>query len=105
MIYRNILFKLSQATNTATLDRIQEYVARIQTEIAEVKTYHFARNDAARNADDFNWVLFAAFEDTDAMEAYRIHPLHQEFVTYCDGFTDDFVAVFYQGPKAKSGRS
>lgn len=94
MIYRNVLFKLSAAADTAVLQNILLYADRIRDEISEAREYRFVPNKAAVPGE-YNWVLLAIFETESDMNAYRVHPLHQEFVAFCDGYTEDFLVFFY----------
>lgn len=96
MIYRNVLFKLSAAADDAVIQKILLYVDRIRDEIPETREYRFAPNKAEK-PDGFNWVLLATFDNEEDMNAYRINPLHLEFVAFCDAYTNDFIVCFYEG--------
>lgn len=99
MINRVILMKLNAMADEPVIATMQDYVARIGGEMEEVRAYHLAPNQSAGEGD-YNWVLSAAFSDNEAMNTYRVAPLHQEFVAFCDPYTEDFLAVSYEAPAA-----
>ncbi len=95
MIYRNVLFKLNQAADDEAIQKIMQYVDRIREEITEVRDYQFAANMATTDGG-YNWVLLAVFDNVPNMNAYRVNPMHLEFVEFCDNYTDDFIVSFYE---------
>ncbi len=99
MIHRIVLMKLNARADDDVIDRMQTYVGRIREEVAGTRTYHMAPNEGAGDGD-FNWVLTSSFDNEDDMNAYRVAPLHQAFVAYCDPYTDDFLAAYYRAPEA-----
>lgn len=45
-------------------------------------------------------MLHSAFDDDEAMNAYREALLHREFVGFCDPYTEDFLIAYYHAPGA-----
>jgi quinol monooxygenase YgiN len=99
MINRVVLMKLNDGADGSVIAKMQAYVARIGAELEETRAYHLTPN-AAPGRNGYNWVLHSAFDDEAAMNAYREAPLHQEFVGFCDPFTEDFLIAYYQAPAA-----
>jgi quinol monooxygenase YgiN len=99
MINRVVLMKLNDRADNSVIAEMQAYVARIGAELEEARAYHLAPN-AAADGDGYNWVLHSAFDDEAAMNAYREAPLHQEFVGFCEPYTEDFLVAYYQAPEA-----
>jgi hypothetical protein len=97
MINRVVLLKLNDRADASVMETLQNYVARIGAEIEETRAYHLTPNKAAENGG-YNWVLHSAFADEADMNAYRAAPLHLEFVTFCDRYTEDFLITYYQMP-------
>ena len=97
MINRIVLLKLNDKANQSVIADMQAYVSRIEAELEETLAYHLTPNEAAGD-DGYNWVLHSAFADEAHMNAYREAPLHQEFVGFCDPYTEDFLVATYQAP-------
>ena len=53
---------------------------------------------AGANVVDGNWdvALVADFADKDALDAYAVHPAHQEVVAFVRGVVGDRVAVDFE---------
>ncbi len=99
MIHRIVLMKLNARADGDVIACMRTYVGRIREEVASTRTYHMAPNKGAGD-DDFNWFLTSSFDNEDDMNAYRVAPLHQAFVAYCDPYTEDFLAAYYRAPDA-----
>lgn len=47
--------------------------------------------------DDYDVGLMTQFDDLDGLEAYRVHPAHQEVIAFVKAVTDGRTAVDFEG--------
>lgn len=52
--------------------------------------------DVVRSARSYDLALVAKFTDIDAMEAYQVHPIHQEIIAFMKEQTESSAAVDYE---------
>ena len=73
---------------------VREALGRL-TQIPGVQ--HLSAGKVVQPESDYDYALAMQFDDTDALDAYRIHPIHQEYVAFLQTATAqrlayDFVA-------------
>jgi hypothetical protein len=98
MINHIVLMKLNDAADEAVITGIRDYVAKI-AQFDHVHAYAIVRNTAP-NANGFDWAILSAFDTEADMAAYRVHPLHREFVAFTDPYTVDYMALDYESASA-----
>ncbi len=97
MIKHIVLMKMNGGTNEKVVARMQDYATQIREQIGEVQSYEIIPNVAAGNKG-FNWAIVSKFANEVDIESYKVAPLHREFVSYCDPFTEDFLTLDYVMP-------
>ena len=95
MIIHIVLMNLNDGADETVITRIRNYVDAIATQLDSVRAYSLVRNTAP-NANGFDWAILSAFDNEADMVAYRVDPLHQEFVEFTDPYTEDFMALDYE---------
>ena len=95
MITHIVLFKL--------LDRSPESIEKARVKLASLagkipQLRHFeVGTDVLHTDRSYDLALVAKFENLEDLNAYQIHPLHQEVVKYILSVRQSIVAVDYEG--------
>jgi len=95
MINHIVLMKLNDAADDSVIAGIHDYVAAIAVQLDQVRSYSLVRNTSAV-AKGFDWAILSTFDDEADLEAYRVAPLHKEFVAFTDPYTVDYMALDYE---------
>lgn len=90
-----VLWKLAAEdadTRALHAEQIAEKLLALPAEIAEVQSLQVGPNVAYPQT---NWdlALVADFADTDALEAYQVHPAHQEVAVFVRSVVSDRAAI------------
>lgn len=95
MLTHVVLFKLKEATpqviaeTVATLRGLEGNVPSLRAlEVGE---------DILRTERSYDVGLIARFDSLEGLEAYQLHPAHQEVLAYMRGVTERAVAVDFEG--------
>jgi len=64
--------------NPALMGQLKELVARMRGNVPGLLKIDLGV-DASRTADSADIILFSEFESWDALNAYQVHPLHDDF--------------------------
>ncbi len=95
MITHIVLFKL--------LDRSPESIEKARAKLASLagkitQLRHFeVGTDVLHTDRSYDLALMARFDSLEDLQAYQIHPLHQEVVKYILSVRESIVAVDYAG--------
>jgi hypothetical protein len=95
MIKHIVLMKMNGGTDAKVIARMQKYAAQIRQQIGEVRNYEIVPNVAGGNRG-YNWAILSTFANEADVESYKVAPLHREFVSYCDPYTEDFLTLDYR---------
>jgi hypothetical protein len=95
MINHIVLMKMNGGADAEVLARIQDYAERIRDQLREVRSYEIVPN-VAGGSKGYNWAILSAFDNEADIEAYKVTPLHREFVAFCDPYTEDFLTLDYR---------
>lgn len=76
-----VMMEFSADAGPEFFSQVEAYATRIRQECADVKMYHFGRNEAAR-ADGLTHAVASGFKDSAAHDAYQISPAHVEMKAY-----------------------
>jgi len=81
----------------ASLDHAHEARRRLLTLVGQIpEIQHLeAGVDVVRSERSFDLALITRFASLEAMEAYQVHPAHQEVVAYIKTVATKVVAVDY----------
>ncbi|MEQ6899075.1 Dabb family protein [Microbacterium sp. KR10-403] len=97
MTLRHVVSWKMAATDAATrADHAREIAERLNALVGVVPT--IGTLTAGPNVVDGNWdvALVADFADKAALDAYAVHPAHQEVVAYVRSVVADRVAVDFE---------
>ncbi|MBL4757691.1 MAG: Dabb family protein [Rhizobiales bacterium] len=97
MITHIVLMKMNGGADEKFVARMQDYATKIRDQISEVQSYEIVPNVADGNKG-FNWAILSTFANEEDIASYKVAPLHLEFVSFCDPFTEDFLTLDYVVP-------
>jgi hypothetical protein len=98
MFYHAVLMNLSN-TSAEFLSQVDEFAARVRTELPYVRDYHFGRNVASR-AGQFGWAVIAAFDTEEDHERYQVSGVHQQMKAFMGPHIADVVVCDVETPAA-----
>ena len=99
MIRHIVMFKLKDFSDeTAKLNAAQEVVKRLDELPVKISLIrkHKAGIDFRKLAWSFDIVLTMDFNNLADLEAYTIHPAHQEFIAFNKDYAVDKVCVDFE---------
>ncbi|MEI6406608.1 MAG: Dabb family protein [Actinomycetes bacterium] len=95
MIRHIVVFKLKAIEENAIETDFQNIKGKL--EALTVAHEGISRLDVYRGMGlvDFHWevVLVGDYNSQEALDAYQVHPLHQEFVTWVSDYITDRVVI------------
>ena len=94
MIRHLVFFKFKPGTTEADIAKLEQGLSRLPSVISEIATFELGR-DIVRSERSFDFGLNAAFADRDALNAYQVHPEHQQVVAHVKTIAEKVVAVDY----------
>jgi len=94
MIVHIVLFKFQEPV-PENVGTAQAMLNALPAKIAEIKHFDVGV-DVVRSARAYDLALYAKFESTDALQAYQIHPAHQEVVAFLNTSTSQVAVVDYE---------
>lgn len=77
-----VLFSFPSDLSADDEREMRDQVASWATEIATMGRLRFGRDLTAARTRGYQYLLFTEFADTDALQAYRDHPVHQRFLAW-----------------------
>ena len=96
MIRHIVMFKLKKTQNEDSLEGIKnEIKLRLESlpgKIDVIRTMEVGINVVTSDRA-FDLALISSFDSLDDLETYRVHPAHQEVVSYIGGVKDQSAAV------------
>jgi len=96
MIRHIVMFKLKKTQPEESLDRIKNQI-KLRLESLPGKINVIRRMEVGINVVKsdraFDLALVSSFDSLDDLETYRVHPAHQEVVSYIAEFKDQSAAV------------
>jgi len=98
MIRHVVAFKLAAAEASVRAEQAAEAARRLMSLVGAVPSLRAM--SAGANALDLpgNWdfVLVADFDDAAGLDAYQVHPAHEEVAAFIGGIRSDRVAVDFE---------
>ncbi len=94
MLNHIVLMRLNSQIDDNVIGELQNYANRIRDEIKEVRHYEIAPNIAA-GSKGLNWAIISKFDSESDMQNYKNNRLHQDFVAFCDPYTEDVLFLDY----------
>lgn len=94
MINHIVLMNLNHKVDEDVVKELQSYGNRIREQIKEVRHYEIVQN-IANGKKGFDWAILSKFDSEADMQTYKATELHQNFVAFCDPFTEDLLFLDY----------
>ena len=99
MIHHIVMFKLSESPGGDQKERIKLEVKKrleaLPSQIDVIRSLEVGIN-VVEQVRAFDIVLVSTFDSLDDLEKYRVHPAHQEFVTYVTRVREKVASVDYE---------
>lgn len=86
-----VFFKLKEPS-AAQVDALVEKLRSLEGRVPQIEAIEVGA-DVIRSERSYDVGLITRFADRAAMEAYQIHPYHQEVLAYVRGVVSDVKAV------------
>ena len=77
-----VLFSFPEDLSADDDATIRGLVASWATEIATMGRLRFGRDVTGARTRGYQYLLYTEFADTDVLQAYRDHPVHQKFLAW-----------------------
>jgi hypothetical protein len=91
-----VLFRFAEALSSEDDAALTEMVAAFPKVMRGMKTCRFGTDLTGARTFGFHYLLDSEFEDLSALEAYRVHPLHVEFVEWIGARGCEVLAFDYE---------
>jgi hypothetical protein len=88
-----VLFKLNNPEDAIEVKRRLE---ALPAQIAEIRHYEIGI-DIVRGERNYEVSLISKFDTLETLQAYQVHPAHQDFVGYIRPVAASIVVVDYEG--------
>ena len=96
MIRHIVMFKLKKTESKESLDRIKNEIKlkleSLPGKIDVIRSMKVGINVVISDRA-YDLALISSFDSLDDLEIYRVHPAHQEVVSYIGGVKDQSAAV------------
>jgi len=90
MIRHLVMFKLKEFSNAAekqkAAETVKQELLKMKIKIPVIRDFEVGIN-ITDDPSAFDLVINSIFDDPDDLEAYRIHPDHQSFITFNKNYT------------------
>ncbi len=77
-----VLFSFPRALSDAEAEQMRAMVASWPAEIGLMSKCRFGTDITGARTRGYGYLLFTEFPDTETMERYRAHPVHQRFLAW-----------------------
>jgi len=95
MITHVVCWKLKDRSRE-NAERVREKLLTMQGRLPMLKSLEVGV-DVVRSGRSFDVVLIARFDSLDDLNAYQVHPYHQEIAAFMGTVADQAVAVDFEG--------
>ena len=95
MITHIVLFKLGDRSGE-NIEKARAVMASLAGKIPQLRHFEVGA-DILRTDRSYDLALVAKFDSLEDLNAYQIHPLHQQVVKYMMSVGESAVAVDYEG--------
>jgi hypothetical protein len=99
MIHHIVMFKLLDTPDGKQKENnkleVKKRLEGLPAKIDVIRSFDVGIN-VLEQARAFDVVLVSTFDNLDDLEKYRVHPAHQEFVTYVGQIREQTASVDYE---------
>jgi hypothetical protein len=96
MLTHIFLFKLTDPT-TNNMEMLQEKLLSLDGKVPQLRHIEVGLN-IVPSTRAYDVALYTRFDSREEMEAYQVHPYHQEVVAYVRSVVAGSVSVDYETP-------
>jgi hypothetical protein len=96
MVVHIVMFRFRDEDKTANIEKVKTMLEALPEKIAVLKSMEVGV-DFLHSERSMDLVLTSTFDDKDGLEAYRVHPAHQEVVAFIKEVTLESRVVDYVG--------
>ncbi|WP_166242303.1 Dabb family protein [Paenibacillus turpanensis] len=93
MLIHVVMFKLKEPT-ADVLQRTRDVLMSMKGKIPELLDIQVGI-DVLRSERSYDLVLTTTFESLEAMQAYQVHPIHQDVIEYIKTVNEQSIVVDY----------
>ena len=95
MVVHIVMFRFKEAQKEANIRRAKEMLEALPEKIEPLRSMEVGI-DFLHSERSMDLVLTSTFDGKEGLEAYRIHPAHQEVVAFLKETTEKSVVVDYE---------
>ena len=96
MVVHIVMFRFRDEDKTANIEKVKAMLEALPEKIPALKSMEVGV-DFLHSERSMDLVLTSTFDDKDGLEAYRVHPAHQEVVAFIKEVTLESRVVDYVG--------
>ena len=96
MVVHIVMFRFRDEDKTANIEKVKTMLEALPEKTAVLKSMEVGV-DFLHSERSMDLVLTSTFDDKDGLEAYRVHPAHQEVVAFIKEVTLESRVVDYVG--------
>lgn len=93
MIKHIVMFKLNDVSKA---EEAKERFNKVVENVSELKKGEVVINSADAPDSNYTIALICDFESIDALNAYQVHPAHEEFAAFIAGIKTDRACIDYE---------
>lgn len=93
MIKHIVMFKLNDVSKA---EEAKERFNKVVENVSELKKGEVVINSADAPDSNYTIALICDFESIDDLNAYQVHPAHEEFVAFIAGIKTDRSCIDYE---------
>lgn len=82
MLQHVVLFKFPQPLDPAAAAEMHAAVAAFPDRVGELTRLRFGSDVTGDRTQGYQYLLFTEFPDEAALDRYRVHPVHQDFLAW-----------------------
>ena len=100
MIKHIVLWKLrefpSREEKLKTAKNLRQKLMEMKKSIKQIRTIEVGINTDKASASNYDVILMTQFDSINDLQAYKVHPAHQELVEYLQTIRELRVAIDYE---------
>ncbi|BDY13427.1 Dabb family protein [Hydrogenimonas cancrithermarum] len=95
MVVHIVMFRFEDENKSENIEKVKEMLEALPEKIPSLRSME-AGVDFLHSERSMDLVLTSTFDDRDGLEAYRVHPAHQEVVAFIKEVTVESRVVDYE---------
>jgi hypothetical protein len=95
MVVHIVMFRFKDENKAENIEKVKSMLLALPEKIESLKSMEVGV-DFLHSERSMDLVLTSTFDDKDGLEAYRVHPAHQEVVSFIKEVTVESRVVDYE---------